>query len=218
MIMRNGCAVVGFGDADISVANPIINRPLVGFLVGVTGGAILGSLTKKTVWIAAGAIAGGIGGAVGGAAWAVHQIRVAAAAKPPPSKPEMVTPELQPAPESAGSGLVGPQYLTKYTTTALQLIALPDPANPVMLCSYAAYYAADAKDLGSSNAQLTRFRTKYETPVEDLYGIKGRRWIVLQRKRFFDPKTFQELPSDTLFESSNKFPVPTSPDAGVPCG
>lgn len=141
----------------------------------------------------------------------------------PPSKPTMVTPELppsaeSPAPGTVSSSLIGPTYLTKYTTTALQLVALPDPKNPVMLCSYTGYYAADAKDLGSSNAQLWSFRTKYETAPEDLYGIKGRRWIVIQRKRFFDPKTFQELPSDTLFESDKKFPVPTSPDQGVPCG
>lgn len=130
----------------------------------------------------------------------------------------MVTSTLPPITSAPGPGLVGPQYLTKYTTTALQLVALPDPTKPVMLCSYTGFYAADAQDLGSSNAQLWSFRTKYETAPEDLYGIKGRRWIVMQRKRFFDPKTVQELPSETLFESDKKFPVPTSPDQGVPCG
>jgi len=142
----------------------------------------------------------------------------APAQTPPPSAPVMLTPELPPSAEAPGPGLVGPTYLTKYTTTALQLVALPDPTKPVMLCSYTAYYAADAKDLGSSNAQLASFRVKYETPVESLYGVKGRRWIVMQRKRFFDPKTFKELPSDTIFESDSKFPVPSFPDQGVPCG
>ena len=89
---------------------------------------------------------------------------------------------------------------------------------PIMLCSYVPYFAADATNLSVAETQLANMRSNHESATESLYGINGRRWIVTLKKRYFDPKTFKELPSDVLYESTNKFSVPTSPDPGVPCG
>lgn len=235
--MLNGSSVIGFGDEAVSPPTDPrelpSSRSAIALVEGQPGAIwkaaghtllrsgligsglyVLGADRGPHLWIRA--LGAGVAIEVFALGWVLVHRRQAEQTTPPQT-PEMLTPVLNPV-SKGGVSLVGPQYLTKYTTTAYQMVALPDSAKPVMLCSYVAYFAADATDLGSSNSQLVSFRAKYETPVESLYGIKGRRWIVVQRKRFFDPKTFKELPSDTIFESPNKFPVPTSPDLGVPCG
>lgn len=128
---------------------------------------------------------------------------------------------LQPAPVQtppSSQGLVGPNYLVKYTAQALQLAALPSPSGPVMLCSYVPMASLDRTDLASGQAALQQLKSKYETAPQSLYGHTGRRQIVKLLKRFFDPQTYKELPPDTLYSSDQPFQVPTSPDPGVPCG
>jgi hypothetical protein len=138
----------------------------------------------------------------------------------PPHSPTMLTSVLTPVPLS-GSSLVGPQYLVKYTAEALQLIATPAQGKPVMLCSYYPFIAADATELATANALYSRLKVEHETAPEDLYRQHGRRWITRLRQRFFDPKSFKELPSDTIELSDNLFPVPIysldTPN-GTPCG
>lgn len=153
------------------------------------------------------------------AAWKLHQERTGVEGSPPPPAPSsttMLTPVLTPV-TPPGSSLV-PQYPTKYTAEALQLTAMPEAGKPVMLCSYYPFLAADAVDLPTAQAQLAKLKTEHETPVESIYSLRGRRWIVRLRKRYFDPKTFKELPSDVIYQSSDLFPVPIAPDTGVPCG
>lgn len=120
--------------------------------------------------------------------------------------------------EAPVTGALMPEYPTKYTAQALQLAALPDQRNPIMLCSYIPFASLEATDLQTAQALLARLKAEHETAPENLHGQRGRRQIVRLVKRYFDPKTFAELPYDVLFESDQKFKVPTSPDAGVPCG
>jgi len=128
------------------------------------------------------------------------------------------------------SGLVGPDYLVKYTAQALQLAALPSSKGPAMLCSYVPIAALEATDLGVALGQYELLRMKYETAPEQLYPKMptGRRTIVRLLKRYFEPGTMKELPGEILYESDQKLPVPTldlhgpgdvsSADDGVPCG
>jgi hypothetical protein len=89
-----------------------------------------------------------------------------------------------------------------------------------MLCNYYPFIAADATDPDTAQALYVRLKTQHETPPEELYKQHGRRWIVRLRLRFFDPKTFKELPSETIVQSDNLFPVPiySLDTPGVPCG
>ncbi len=69
--------VVGFGDANISISNPLIYTPFVGYIVGATGGGLLGSLVSKKSRISTGvgtALGGFAGMAVGGSI-AIRQVR-----------------------------------------------------------------------------------------------------------------------------------------------
>ena len=111
-----------------------------------------------------------------------------------------------------------PSYIVKYNAQALQLAAIPSQDGPAMLCSYIPFAQLESTELGAAQSSLQKLKTEYETAPEDLYGRTGRRRIVKLVKRYFDPQTFKELPSDTLYESDRKFSVPTSPDQGVPCG
>lgn len=78
---RNGVPVVGFGDADISVGNPVIKYPFIGLLIGTAGGAAIGSRAKnKGTGAAIGAIAGSVGGLVTGIAIGEHVAHVNAKA------------------------------------------------------------------------------------------------------------------------------------------
>ena len=177
---------------------------------------------RKKPWGAFAAI-GAIFGAVGIFALTRRASASSPSAPPqlpgaPSAGPTMLTPTLTPV--APGEPMVGPSYFVKYTADALQLIGTPAQSGPVMLCSYYPYYAADATDAATAQGLYARLRDKYETAPETLYNKSGRRWIVRLRQRFFDPKTFKELPSDTLAQSNNLFPVPIySPDSpGVPCG
>ena len=76
-ISMNGVPVVGFGDANISISNPLIYTPFVGYIVGATGGGVLGSLVSKKSRISTGvgtALGGFAGMAVGGSI-AMRQVR-----------------------------------------------------------------------------------------------------------------------------------------------
>jgi hypothetical protein len=88
----NGAPTVGFGDADLSVRNPIVWKPLAGFLVGSIGGALLGSLVNKGVGTAVGTIGGGLGGAMAGGALAREDIRATLAVGREQSKWRSVLP------------------------------------------------------------------------------------------------------------------------------
>ncbi len=62
-VSMNGIPVVGFGDANISVSNPLLYAPLIGYVVGTTGGAVLGSLVSKSrISTGVGTALGGLGG------------------------------------------------------------------------------------------------------------------------------------------------------------
>jgi len=113
---------------------------------------------------------------------------------------------------------INPNYIVKYNAQALQLAALPSPQGPVMLCSYIPFAQLESTDPTSGYNDFQKLRTKYETAPENMYGKMGRTHIARLVKRYFDPSTFKELPSDILYESDQKFPIPTSPDLGVPCG
>lgn len=206
-VFLNGAPVVGFGDADLSVGNPIVWKPFVGYLVGSIGGAVAGSFIKKGVGTAVGAIGGGLGGIIAGAALYLRGERAAVAER-----------KAGDAEREIPVTLPNPNYPIKYTAQALQLAALPSTQGPVMLCSYIPFATLESTKLDAAQAQLQRLKGEHETAPEDLYGRKGRRQIIRLLKRYFDPKTFAELPSDTLYESDQKFLVPTSPDSGVPCG
>jgi len=78
-IFLNGAPIVGFGDIQGAVP-PIEHGPVIGILVGATGGAILGALVKKGIGAAVGAVVGGLGGAFVGVA-----IAKATPNNPPPS-------------------------------------------------------------------------------------------------------------------------------------
>lgn len=76
-IFMNGAPVVGFGDANISISNPLIYTPFVGYIVGATGGGVLGSLVSKKSRVSTGvgtALGGFAGMAVGGSI-AMRQVR-----------------------------------------------------------------------------------------------------------------------------------------------
>jgi hypothetical protein len=64
-IFLGGAPVVGFGDADLSVANPMFFVPILGIIGGAAGGALLGH-KKGGVAAAAGAVVGGLVGGAGG--------------------------------------------------------------------------------------------------------------------------------------------------------
>ncbi len=67
-VRMNGVPVVGFGDANISVSNPIIYTPFIGYVVGAAGGAVLGSLIHKSrISTGVGTALGGLGGIAIGA-------------------------------------------------------------------------------------------------------------------------------------------------------
>jgi hypothetical protein len=210
-LFLNGAPVVGFGAIDaqqLAQANYEAEKKLfntaigIGLAVGAAGGALLGHRVKKGTGTAIGAVAGGL---VGGAG--VVMLR---------------RPTLQRADDARGGPYGGvqaiassnPNYGIKYTAQALQVAALPSTQGPVMLCSYMPFATLEAPDLATAQGHLNRLKAEYETPPEDLYGRKGRRRIVRLVKRYFDPKTHVELPSDLLYESAQKFPIPTSPDAG----
>lgn len=126
--------------------------------------------------------------------------------------------ELPKQPKEMPMYLNAPVYPIKYTAQALQLAALPSLQGPVMLCSYIPFASLESSDIGGGWNALYRLRGEYEAAPESMYGHTGRRQIVRLLKRYFDPKTYAELPSDILYESDQKFRVPTSPDPGVPCG
>ena len=67
-VYLNGAPVVGLGDANISVSNPIIYTPFIGYVVGATGGGVLGSLVSKKSRISTGVgtALGGFGGMIAG--------------------------------------------------------------------------------------------------------------------------------------------------------
>ena len=79
-IYMNGTPVVGFGDEDDELAfyKTMVIRPIGGYLVGGTAGALLGALTKKRLWTGVGALLGGAGGAVTGGMWAARSVQHAA--------------------------------------------------------------------------------------------------------------------------------------------
>lgn len=87
-----------------------------------------------------------------------------------------------------------------------------------MLCSYVQVAALEGATEAEGIAAFWALRAKYETAPESLYGKTGRVTIVRLVKRFFDPATWKELPSDVVMESDQQFPVPKAPDLGVPCG
>jgi hypothetical protein len=77
-ISMNGAPVVGFGDANISISNPLIYTPFIGYVVGAAGGGVLGSLVSKKSRVSTGvgtALGGFVGMAVGGqiAMWRVRK-------------------------------------------------------------------------------------------------------------------------------------------------
>ncbi len=72
-ISRAGAPVIGFGDADISVGNPLIKDPFIGFVAGAVGGAMLGSLAEKKVWTAVGTAVGAFSGLIVGFEIAVRR-------------------------------------------------------------------------------------------------------------------------------------------------
>lgn len=78
-VSMNGAPVVGFGDANISITNPLIYTPFVGYIVGAAGGGVLGSLVSKkrrALSTGIGTALGGFGGmAIGGriALWRVRK-------------------------------------------------------------------------------------------------------------------------------------------------
>lgn len=78
-VFLGGRPVVGFGDADISIANPIIARPLVGFLVGSVAGALVGTFVQKPIGTYLGTMVGGFGGLMVGAGLVNAEARLAAA-------------------------------------------------------------------------------------------------------------------------------------------
>ena len=116
------------------------------------------------------------------------------------------------------STMANPKYIVKFDVQSLDLAALPSPKGPVMLCSYVPVTHVESTDLNTAWTNLWKAKASKETAPEELYGRTGRRHIVKLVQRFFDPNTFQELPSEVLYESDQKFLVPTSPDSGIPCG
>ena len=80
-ISLNGAPVVGFGDANLSISNPVIYAPFVGYVIGAAGGGVLGSLVSKKrralstgIGTALGGFAGmTVGGRIGLAAWRKRQ-------------------------------------------------------------------------------------------------------------------------------------------------
>ena len=80
-LSRGGVSTVGFGDADMSIKNPVILDPIIGLVVGTIGGSLLGNAVKKGVGAVLGSIAGGLGGVVVGEAIAIHNVHVATDAR-----------------------------------------------------------------------------------------------------------------------------------------
>lgn len=85
MISRNGVPVVGFGDAEMTIASPIVYEPrhevtasAIGYVVGAVAGAVLGNYVKQGLGTAIGSIVGGAVGTFSGAALWVHNQRKAA--------------------------------------------------------------------------------------------------------------------------------------------
>lgn len=113
-----------------------------------------------------------------------------------------------------------PDYIKKYTTEVVRLTALPIPNTkpPVMGCSYIKVASLDADSPAEAGVQLQQIRQKYESPVENFYGKTGRVTGVRLLRRYFDPKTYRELPNDVLWSSDRMFPIPVDPMPGVPCG
>jgi hypothetical protein len=160
--------------------------------------------------------------------------RPAAAPRPTPGGKtlppgENVTIPWSKVPRAPSRGLQpGEQYLVKYMAQALQLAAFPSTKAPVTLCSYVPFATLESLDQGQ--ADLQRLQAKYETPVEQTYPHlpAGRRVYVRLLKLFFDPATQKELPSEILYQSDQKLPVPTldlhgpadilSSDDGALCG
>jgi hypothetical protein len=64
-ISLGGAPVVGFGDANLSVANPMFFVPILGIIGGAAGGALLGHKVGA-VTTAVGAVVGGLVGGAGG--------------------------------------------------------------------------------------------------------------------------------------------------------
>jgi len=162
--------------------------------------------------------------------------RPAAAPRPTPGGKtlppgENVTIPWSKVPRAPSRGLQpGEQYLVKYMAQALQLAAFPSTKAPVTLCSYVPFATLESLDPDSGASQYQWLRAKYETPAEQAYPRfpTGRRVYVRLLKLFFDPATQKELPSEILYQSDQKLPVPTldlhgpadilSSDDGALCG
>lgn len=84
-ISFSGTPVVGFGGGDVSLKS--LDKPLIGFLVGVTGGAIVGALIGKGAGAAIGAMVGAIGG--GAAGFALEDAHAAQSSTPASSTGEI---------------------------------------------------------------------------------------------------------------------------------
>lgn len=126
-ISLNGAPVVGFGDAEL-LGSPFVTRPTIGFIAGVVGGAVLGSFTKKPVWIATGTVVGGISGVVAGAAVALHEARVAREKQKADAPPPTTTPTTPTSNEMLPGQvwtMIGVMHPTK-TWTALSKRAVED--------------------------------------------------------------------------------------------
>ena len=78
MISRNGMPVIGFGDAEMTIASPIVYEPAIGYVIGAVVGAVLGNHVKQGLGTAIGSIVGGAAGTFSGAALWVHNQRKAA--------------------------------------------------------------------------------------------------------------------------------------------
>ena len=85
---------------------------------------------------------------------------------------------------------VGPTYINKYEVQALRWGATPVQGVPVNYCDYYPAERLSYPDLASAQATLAQFRAKYESPPDVLVRLL---------KRYYDPKTFKELPGDILY-------------------
>ena len=75
-ISMNGTPVVGFGDANISITNPLIYAPFIGYVVGAGTGAVIGSyIHKSRVSTGVGTALGGFAGMAVGGQLALRRIR-----------------------------------------------------------------------------------------------------------------------------------------------